>query len=216
MTQRTKPTIIFDFDGTLADSFKWVERIFREVSGIEMRLSSKDAAGVVGIVGLARRVNVAYWRLPFMLRQGRRLTAHYIDRVKPFDGVVELVRELHDDGYPLTIVSANTAQNIRKFLKLHGIDDCFDSVHGSRGRIGNKARPLRAVLKVQGLNPRHCILVGDEARDMEAARTLGIPGVAVAWGFDGAVVLERCQPMVLAHTVGDLRVAIKSLAGGSA
>ncbi|HVS59030.1 MAG TPA: HAD-IA family hydrolase [Candidatus Saccharimonadales bacterium] len=212
MTYTQKPTIIFDFDGTLADSFKWIERIFREISGIELMLGPKDAAGVVGVVGLARRLNLAYWKLPFMLREGRRLQAYYIDRVQPFNGMAELLRELHDAGYPLMIVSTNTTKNIRTFLRLHSLDECFDSVHGSRGRIGSKIRAIRAVLKAQKLRPKHCILVGDEVRDIEAARAAGIPSIAVEWGFDGATVLARHKPTVLVATPADLKMAIKDMA----
>src|SRR5579875_3481595 len=101
--------VIFDFDGTLADSVTWLAEVFPEIAGryhlkpatreeLEA-LRGEDALSVLATLGVPR------WKLPLIARHMRRLMARDIDRIALFPGASDLLHELRDAGVKLAIVS---------------------------------------------------------------------------------------------------------------
>jgi len=111
--------------------------------------------------------------------------------------------DLHKRGMPLYITSSNSTGNILKFLQTHDMDRYFVRVYGNVGLFG-KARALRQVLKTNQLRPEQVTYIGDETRDIEAAKHVGIRSVAVTWGFNSAALLKTHEPDALAKTSAEL------------
>lgn len=99
---------------------------------------------------------------------------------------------LNKDGFTLGIVTSNSKTNVESFLETNGIN-FIDFVHGDVGIFG-KARKLQAVIKNSGYTIDEVIYIGDEVRDIEAAKIIGIKVIAVTWGFNNKEALEKKSP----------------------
>ncbi|HSX36990.1 MAG TPA: HAD hydrolase-like protein, partial [Patescibacteria group bacterium] len=97
-------TVIFDFDGTLADSLDVITEIFEQLTGQRVHeLSKREAAELrhMPLLQVAERLHVPKWRVPFLMFHGRQLFARRLAQVKPFAGTQAALQELYADGYAL-------------------------------------------------------------------------------------------------------------------
>jgi phosphoglycolate phosphatase len=187
---------IFDFDGTLADSFPWFlgmvngladEHGFRRIEEHEVEtLRGLGARQVVGHLGLPA------WKLPRIAHQMRRRMARDIGGIALFPGVDRLLRELAGQGIGLAVVTSNSIDNVRQVLGPESAAlirhyECGASIFGKRAK-------LRAVLRASGVPAAAAISIGDEIRDLEAARAEGIPFGAVSWGYTNPEALRAENP----------------------
>lgn len=211
-TAGPKPAIIFDFDGTIADTFKLAINIFEGMTKRPESFSDADIERLRGLSGLhvLHDLHIHPWRVPFMLVKGRKLMRRSLSTIKLFDGIKPLVEELYKKGVPLYITSSNSTSNIMEFLREQGMDHCFIRIYGDVGLFG-KARVLRKVIASNNLDQAHVTYVGDETRDVEAAKRVGIRSVAVTWGFNSAGLLKAHDPGALANTSGELAAALRTV-----
>jgi phosphoglycolate phosphatase-like HAD superfamily hydrolase len=187
--------IIFDFDGTIADSFETVMNVFHELTGWRERLPAAEIKRLRGmsLLGVTEELRLPPWKVPFLVMRGRRRMTRQMRRIAVQPGVSEALRELYDEGHQLFIVSSNSPKNIRLFLHQHNLGKEFIELYGGVGLFG-KARVLRRVLKRNQLDPRDTWYVGDEVRDITAAHHVGLHCAAVGWGFNTPALLGQHQP----------------------
>jgi phosphoglycolate phosphatase len=195
--------VLFDFDGTLADSFPWFIGVlngvaarygFRPVQPEECeRLRGCDARE------LLRHLRVPAWKLPFIARHMRSLMARDIDGIPPFDGVPALLRALHQRGVVIAVVSSNSQENIRRVL---GPELSSLIAHYACGAsLFGKPAKFRALLRRTGAAPAEVIAIGDETRDIDAARSVGVACGAVVWGYARGDALAARRPDFLFERV---------------
>jgi phosphoglycolate phosphatase len=206
--ERVKPRLfIFDFDGTLADSFGCFLDVADAVADRYrcQRLDRRDLEGLRALNArqLMARQRIAPWKLPFMVRHARALMAREIQRVPLFAGMSATLADLAGGGATLGMVTTNSRSNVLRVLgpataALFGELECGVSLCG-------KARKLRRVLRRTGIPPAQALFVGDELRDAVAARAAGVPFGAVAWGYARLDVLLTQAPARVFHRVEDLR-----------
>ncbi len=198
--------VIFDFDGTLADSAEWIFSKLNEIGGrfgmrhvtpeeIEM-LRGRSNRDVISYLG------VPMWKLPGLAAELRRRMAEEAAAIPLFPGIVEMLASLRAGGVRTAIVSSNAEDNIRRILGRENatlIDDyaCGASMFG-------KARKLRVVVKRSGIAPAQTLFVGDETRDIEAAREAGIASGAVLWGYATSDILRAENPSRVFAAVHDV------------
>lgn len=177
--------VLFDFDGTLADSFSWFLGVVNRLAD-EFRFRRIEDHEVEALRGLAARQMVAHlgvpaWKLPRVAHGMRQHMAREIGQIKPFSGVDELLRELSRRGIRLAVVTSNSIENVRQVL---GPDNAALIQHyGCGASLFGKRPKLRAVLRSSGIPAAEAICIGDELRDLEAAHAEGIAFGAVAWGY---------------------------------
>lgn len=199
--------IIFDFDGTLADSFDHVLSFLLTQAGRSRGdISEEELQHLHGLSmrDLAIAVGVPFWKLPVVFFRGRRVMARRMHNTSLFDGIEDVLRDLKRQHYTLYIISSNSRRNIRRFLVEHGLSDTFKRVYGSVGWFG-KGRILKKVLRSQHLPPESTAYVGDEVRDMIGAKYAGMLTVAVNWGFASEENLLFYNPTVLVRTPAELQ-----------
>lgn len=202
--------VIFDFDGTLADSAGWMRGVlndlarrhrFREVGGdVVEALRGEDTRAILAHLG------VAPWRLPFIARDLRRRAARDAHLIPVFPGVRELLEELAGRGVTVAIVSSNAEATVRAVL---GPDSaariacyaCGASLFGKRAKI-------RRVLRRTGCARQHAIAIGDEVRDLEAATAERIATGAVSWGYATPALLRAQRPTAMFESIDQLRRAL--------
>lgn len=198
--------VIFDFDGTLADSFPWFAAVlndvalrwrFRPVAAADAEWLRHASAGEI-----LSHLRVPGWKAPLVARDLRRRMAREIHRIRPFAGVEALLAELEGAGYALGIATSNTAENVRAVLGPRVLRrvrhlEAGVSIHGKGAR-------LRRMLKRAGVPAAEAIYIGDEIRDIHAARAAGIAAGCVAWGYNRPAALWRARPDLLFDTVQEI------------
>jgi len=188
--------VVFDFDGTLADSFDWLVRALNEIApryrlqpiapGERDRLREMPARAVLSQLG------VTWWKLPAVARALRRRMADDLDGLRLFAGVDSMLHELGTAGLALGIASSNSERNVRRLLGAENLRpvrylECGAAIHGKRAR-------LRRILSAARVAPSNAIYIGDEIRDLEAAHALGMAAGAVLWGYNSARALRGHDP----------------------
>jgi phosphoglycolate phosphatase len=195
---------VFDFDGTLADSFPFFLGIhnelarkhgFPEVAGHEV-----EALRGLSTRALAERARLPAWKLPVVARDFvARMQA--ADAVPLFDGVAEALAQLHARGLRLALVTSNSQANVRRVLG-EPLAALFDPVDCGASMFGKAAR-LRRVLRRRSVAPGRAIYIGDQTADGEAARAAGLDFGAVAWGYASLPALDMARPARRFHVPGE-------------
>jgi HAD superfamily hydrolase (TIGR01662 family) len=194
-----KSIIIFDFDGTLADSFDDVIAVFNELAQ-EYKLSEIKPEDIpklknISSRGILKKFKFPAWRLPFLLKKGRRLFNARISSINLFPGIKETLAELKSRGCTLGILSSNSEENIKNFLDRNQAN-LFDFVYTASNLFG-KDKALKKIIRKHQYNAADVIYVGDETRDIEAAKKCGVKVIAVSWGFNSREILEKFNPNYL-------------------
>jgi phosphoglycolate phosphatase len=203
--------IIFDFDGTIADSFSlFAQFLAEEADKLPLNDAHLEKLSGLSLLATARKLGHGWWRLPGLYYEGKRWMAPRVGELAPFKGVPEVVSKLHHDGYKLFIVSSNSHKNIEKFLRREGIFEDFAAIYGDVG-FGGKARILKKVLRKYRLKPADTVYVGDEPRDIRAAHQTGLKAVAVSWGYSYSEKLKMHEPDALAKHPRALPRVLKKL-----
>ncbi|MGF1459737.1 MAG: HAD-IA family hydrolase [Leptolyngbyaceae cyanobacterium] len=190
-------TLLFDFDGTLADSLSAIVTITNRLSP-EFGYRPTPLSEVEGLKGMTARQLIRYsgipvLKVPALLRRVRMELRLQGAEIPPCLGVPEVIRELHGQQHQLGIITSNTAETVQAFLQAHQLEACFSSVTG-KGTLFRKGRLITHYLNEHRLSPTQTVYVGDEVRDVEAARAAGVRSVAVAWGFNSRAVLATAVP----------------------
>ena len=191
-----KSLLIFDFDGTIADTLSIAMNIvgdlkdefnLPEVSKEQfLELKSKRVKELLKLSGLS------WLQLPRFIRKARTQFKRHIHLVKPIQGMPEAIKTLHQQGYKMGILTSNTQEGVQEFLSTNELD-YFEFIQSSDS-LSVKARYLTNILKKNRLKPGEVIMIGDEIRDVAAAQKVGIDSIAVCWGFNSVELLESQKP----------------------
>lgn len=208
------PTVIFDFDGTIADTMVLVFTIYNQLAP---EFNCRPVTEEDGLVLRSERPQVFFRKhglslikMPqFALRVKKEIGKH-IAEIKPFPGVIDLIKSLNEHGYTLGIVSSNDTDNINKFLSVTVLDSYFSFVVSGNNLFG-KDKILRKVMKQRALSPDAIIYIGDETRDIDAVKKVGIPIISATWGYSTRDLLESLHPNALADHPSDIPALIDKL-----
>lgn len=203
--------IIFDFDGTLADSADWMIRTLNDIAG-RFGLRRVDAAEAQMLRGrssaeIIRHLGVPVWKLPMIAAEMRRRLSAEVERIDLFAGVGEVLRTLDERDKKLAIVSSNSEENVRHVLGAENAAriDAFDC---SAAMFG-KARKLRAVMRTLQMTAQQTLYIGDETRDIEAAREVNAASGAVAWGYAKPAILASFAPTLTFGAMHDISALVR-------
>lgn len=198
--------VLFDFDGTLADSFPFFVRVFNRLA-VKHGFEAVDPEVLPtlrdhGAREVMRRVGMPAWKLPWVAKDFTALMKEPAGRVPLFDGVGEVLARLDDASVPLAIVTSNTEENVRRILGDENAGrirrfECGASIFG-------KAARLRKVLRATGIAASEAIYVGDHATDLQAAREAGVSLGAVTWGYGTVASLRAESPDLEFASVSEL------------
>ena len=194
--------VIFDFDGTLADSALWMARElnplarrfgFRQVTQEDIQVMRGQRTREI-----LQTLDVPHWKLPFIARHLRRRFAEDADSIQLFPGAKALLRRLAGQGVVLALVSSNSAANVRRIL---GPEAAALIEHYACGAsLFGKAAKFRKVMRAARVQACETLCIGDETRDIEAAREAGLACGAVAWGYASREILAKVGPTWLFDT----------------
>ncbi|AAM35458.1 HAD hydrolase-like protein [Xanthomonas citri pv. citri] len=197
--------IIFDFDGTLADSFGFflsTQRLLAERHGFRAAQAHEvDDARRLSTRELLKASGLSTWRVPWVAADFIRLM-RAAPPVALFPGIAHTVSALHARGTRLAVVSSNSVENVRRALGAE-LSATFAVIEGGAHLLG-KQRALRRVLRATGHTASQAVYVGDQVADWEAAQVVGLPFAAVAWGYAHPDVFAGLAGTQLIERVEDL------------
>jgi phosphoglycolate phosphatase len=191
--------VIFDLDGTLADSFPWFLGSLNSVAdAFRLRRIPEDEIEPLrhaDVREILDRLGVPRWKVPMIARHMRKLKSTQLGDIALFSGVDRMLRTLKDGGVTLTLVSSDHETNARILLgqenaALFSDYDCSAALFG-------KVAKFRRVMRRARVEPGRVLAIGDEARDLEAARAAGIDFAAVTWGYTAPEKLRSLAPDVV-------------------
>jgi HAD superfamily hydrolase (TIGR01549 family) len=205
---RTNPcTLIFDFDGTIADTLSAIIRMINgHADEFHIKpLSEKDVEDLRGLSNaeIIKKYKIPLVKVPGLMIRSQKELHHRMHEVALFPGIHDLVLELKARGFGLGILTSNSEENVRKLLRARGLD-VFDFIHSESNFLG-KNRALLHLFRKHGLTKDDVVYIGDEVRDIEACQKIPVSVIAVSWGFHRRELLGRHHPTYLVDTAEEIR-----------
>lgn len=202
--------VIFDFDGTLADSGAWFRSTINDVAqryGFRQITDSElDELRGKRTIEIIRYLGVPSWKIPFIARHMRQLVARDAHLIGLFEGVGTLLTWLAERNVAIAIVTSNSEANVRRILG--EVNSCRINDYACGASLLGKASKFNAVIKRQGARADRTIAIGDEARDIDAARRAGLAVGAVSWGYATIDLLRAQEPDYLFSSMDEIRRAM--------
>ena len=178
--------IVFDFDGTLADTFDVIKTIATSEYGeydIGLELFKSK-----GAKEMLKQLNIPRWKLPGMILNVTSKLRRSKD-IKLFPGIIDLLNALKKD-YKISVVSSNSQEIINATLKEYNIENLFEFVYSESSLFG-KHLVLKKMCGKHNIDSTDVVYIGDEDRDIVAAKKAKIKTIAVTWGFNSKEKLIR-------------------------
>lgn len=193
-------TLVFDFDGTIADTLSETRRIFNQLApdyGIrQVEEHELEQLRHLSLKQLLSHLKIPKRRVPALISRGTGMLRGSIERLQMIDGMPEVIVELRRHVGRLGILTSNATANVELFLNTHGLREPFDFI-SSTSKLTGKAKHLRAIRKTFSLRHEEMLYIGDELRDVKASQKAGIPVAAVTWGFNSRESLAAEKPEYL-------------------
>lgn len=196
--------IIFDFDGTLADSKEVSIAIYNQLAE-KYKLKKIDNIEYIRRLPLLERfkaLDVPIYKLPLFAADFTKLYRDSLKKITMVTNMRELLIMLKSQGYQLAIISSNSENNIRDFFRQNKLD-VVETVINYTSILG-KDKVINKILTAQRLIPSEVIYIGDEIRDIRACKKLGIKIIWANWGYDSLEMLEGEQPDYVAGSPQDI------------
>ncbi len=204
--------LVFDWDGTLADSTTMIAgAIRRACADIGYPEPSLDDARYVIGLGLADALaHVA----PALARERHpELAARYRHHhlageadIALFPGARELLGDLGSQGYRLAVATGKTRAGLDRALARHALAPAFTATRCA-DESGPKPQPAMLLHLMQATRtpPASTLMIGDTTHDLDLARNAGVDAVALAQGAHGRAALEGRSPRATLASLAELR-----------
>ena len=190
-------TLVFDFDGTIADTLGETRLIFNKLApdyGIrEVAEHELDHLRHLSLKELLDHLEIPKRRVPALIARGTGMMRGNITQLKLIGGMHEVLVELRRHVHSFGILTSNATANVDLFLRTHGLREQFDFI-SSTSKLTGKAKHLKAIRKTFSLRAEQLLYIGDELRDVKASQKAGIPIAAVTWGFNSRESLAAAEP----------------------
>jgi phosphoglycolate phosphatase len=200
----TVEAIIFDWDGTLMDSeariLACLNAAFQEIN--QPIPDRHQARQIIGL-GLDEALATLVPQLTIGIRKdlAERYRAHFLaDHFQPsplFPGVTDMLKQLHTEGLKLAIATGKSRRGLEIAFRQTGLEPLF---HATRCADETQSKPhpqmLLELLAELNTTAATTLMVGDTSFDMDMARQIQMPAVAVSQGVHSPERLLACQPLV--------------------
>jgi phosphoglycolate phosphatase len=208
---------LFDFDGTLADSIGWVTGAMRRLAVRldlpQMAKADMDQYRDSSTAAILSGLGIPFWKMPRIAAEMRRMMAEEIDQIRLFPGIEAFVDRLRGQGMELGIVTSNAEGNVRRVLgpamaERFAVFECGVSLLG-------KAPKLRRAARRAGVPVGRSVYVGDELRDLEAARKAGMPFAAASWDISRPDAFRARDPVAVFRDIDEMSGFLAAQAPGA-
>ena len=207
--------VIYDFDGTLADTERFSLNIYNELAekyGYRTyTLEDLEELKQMPLTKLISMVDIPYHKIFSLIREGQGILKKHINDVKGFQedlaATLEQIKEMTGQA---GVISSNSKKNIKRFLKnkeIHTMDFVISSP------LFSKEAKISKIMRKEDLRPGEVLYVGDEVRDIQSSQKAGIRVAAATWGYQHRSLLEDARPTYLIDNLRELITIVKNLNG---
>ena len=203
--------IVFDFDGTIADTYHALFELANELAD-EFGYKPIAQSDLLRLKNLSsweiiKQAEIPLFKIPFLFKRIQSELSKEINQIDLFAGMETVLCQLKYRGYRLGIITSNTEKNVKAVLANNKLDSLFEFIYAETTIFG-KHRVINEMLRKKKINRKNIVYVGDETRDIRSAQKSKISVVAVAWGFNSKQVLAKQQPEFLVEQPVQLLEAI--------
>ncbi len=184
--------IIFDFDGTIANTVTpgliYANEILMEMGKDPITHKDFQLLRNKSTQEVLKHFKLTLLEIPALALRLRRRVRQNIAEMKPYPAIPFVLNELKKRGYQLEILTSNAKDLVQQFLINNNLSQ-FNNITSERDLFG-KHISLAKLLRRHKLQPDDCIYVGDEVRDVEACKKAHIPIISVTWGLQAEEILK--------------------------
>jgi phosphoglycolate phosphatase len=198
--------ILFNFNGTLVNTKSLAIDLFNEIAERRgyKKINTEDIRylSALSIRDRCKKLNVPIFYMPIvgiLIKQGYQ---QYIPNLNSVDGINEVIYELKQRGFRLGFLTTNSRDVTNQFLINNSIN-IFDYTHYSFNPF-SKAKDISSFLKNNELNHNEVIYIGDELRDIKAAKKNRLSCIGVSWGYDSMDLLTTGHADYIAQQPKDI------------
>ena len=209
--------VVFDWDGTLADSTAIIAGALRQACRDvgEPVPSEGDARFVIGL-GLADALRHVAPGLPVSRHPDlvARYRYHYLaqDSVIPlFAGAREMLADLNAAGFLLGVATGKSRAGLDRALAQQDVGHLFAATRcADEGFAKPHPDMLLRLMDRVGVQPDETLMIGDTTHDLELARNARVAALAVAYGAHEPEDLIEREPLATLHSIAELRAWLAS------
>jgi len=204
--------LVFDWDGTLADSEACIINAM-QLASAEAELPKRNDTQIRDVIGLSLDVAIEtlFPEAEIKLRStvADRYREYYFSTstsaVPLFEGVVEILEKLNQENYFLAVATGKSRRGLDRSLSESGLDKYF---HTTRCADETNSKPnpqmLIQIIDFFGLETADVLMIGDSEYDLQMANNAGAQSVAVSYGVHNAERLQQCGPLAIIHNITEL------------
>ena len=191
--------IIFDFDGTLADTIDILLSITNRLAAeFGFKSATKEELAQLSNLNswqILQYSGISIFKFPLLIRRLKAELQSEVPHIQLFPGIKEVLLELKKRGFQLGIITSNSRENVLGALEKNGLQDTFTFIYS--GSTFGKHKVINKWLRIENIHTEKVVYVGDEIRDIDAAKKTGIKVIAVGWGFNSPQALAAHNPNFL-------------------
>lgn len=197
--------VLWDFDGTLADTLTSGVSVYNDLAVVHGFNVITDPAALRDLKTreILQRLRIPLWKTPWLARKFVAQQKGMMPNIRLFQGIDRVLKSLRDSGISQGIVSSNSEESIRLCLRANDAEHYFDVIVGYAKLFG-KHTAMQQMITHRSLQPQQILYVGDEVRDIEAARRVSIEVAAVTWGWHSSTLLSLQRPTYLINDPSEL------------
>lgn len=202
-------TIIFDFDGTIADSFEQSIEIIYELSKkTNLDLTKEKIIDYIKnkeLKKIIKEFNINKLKLLYYIWKIKREFKKRVNNVKPFPKIKNIIFQL-SKKYDLIIVSNNDKKTIQDFLEKYEIN-YFNEIYQTS--LFGKTKTINQIIKNHKLHKKDVIYIGDETKDITASKKANIKILSVTYGFNSKKLIQKHRPNYMVDSCEEIIEILK-------
>lgn len=204
--------VIFDFDGTIADTMEAGLKVLREFSdeGFIPSFTNDDIQRwkKMSPRDIIKEVKIPWWKITILVLLSRKRLKKHLDNVKLFEGIHDQIKRISKQ-FPCVVISSNSKSSVDYMLNKFEITEFKETKGG--GSLFGKYKKINKILKKYNVQSKDAILITDEARDIDSAHISEVHSIAVTWGYQDKSVLKKHKPTMIASKTNELVSAVNSI-----
>jgi len=205
--------VIFDFDGTIADSKYLTAGIINDLAEKynfqKIKKEEQEYFRSLSILERIKAIQLPVYLIPLIAAEVNIRYRKSVNTVPLVSGIDKAIQDLRVSGLKLSIMSSNSITNINALFKKENIV-AFDNIYTSANIFG-KDMGINLFLNRNRLKNDQVIYIGDECRDIVACKKNNVKVIAVAWGYDSKERLAKEKPDYIVSSPSEITGIINSL-----
>lgn len=199
-----KQYVIFDFDGTLANSQGVAVQTIN-------RLADKYGFPQINPENFSHvmKMDASLQDFSLIANEFYSLYKESLNQIQLFDGMKDVLLQLYEQGFGVAVISSNEESNIRSYFATQGLEFITD-IYTSSNLFG-KDEMLNQFCEKYNVQKNDLLYVGDEVRDIQACHRCGVSVVWVPWGYANEAHIHSENPTYRAKTPVDILMYAKQM-----